>query len=341
MNLSFVIITVSDDENLWSRYKALAAVTAPGDEVLLCDSGQARNGTQIIRRFGEEIGWGEGVAARPIALPETRSFPDRATLRKLAAHPATLILPDKAYPTSDGVKALRAQLEHSTPDLLLLNSARRLGDTNIILPSSDASRWPAAGMLNNTAAHTAAMQLLPDITRVMPLSERPHEDYESAVMQADSIGFVPATVLVTPQPAPCDPTPQIATLGARIAATPRSRRADLLTSAMLQFDDMIAQLDPLYAEAFLAASRSFAKQLPRRLRRSLRAHDGPSGPLLHDLQRRDLTAARVQLALQFAAQDRIHVRALTTEIGRLSNDLDLALPSPSYLMDLFQRARRA
>jgi hypothetical protein len=341
MNLSFVMITSSDGDHLWSRCKALAAVTTPGDEVLLCDTGQSENGAKILRRFEGEIGWGEEVDVQLAALPETRALPNWATLRSLAKHRATLVLPEGAQPTSDGVKALRAQLQQDTPDLLIINSARKLGATANSLPCSDFSRWPPTGVLEGTAARTAALQLLPEPARLIPLGDLSHDEYESAVMNADSIGFVPTTVLLMPSPPAQDPHPQIAALGTRLAALPQDNSPDILTSAMVQLDDMMTQLAPLHVETFLTASEAMAKTLPQQLWSSILAHDGPIGPLLDALRNGDISAARAQLALHFAIQDRARVTALTEEVGRLYADLNLALPDPDYLMDLFQRARRA
>jgi hypothetical protein len=175
----------------------------------------------------------------------------------------------------------------------------------------------------------------------MPAADLPGDDYEAAVQGAGRIGFVPAPVLLSPLPAPCDPAPQIATLSARLSAAPRGDAPALLGRALLRLDDMLALLDPAQAEGFLAAARAFAAALPRRLRRQALAHEGPSGAILSDLRRGDGASARARLTLHFAAQDRARVAALTGEIAQLRADLDLALPGPDYLVDLFHRARRA
>lgn len=341
MNLSFVMIISSDSDRLWSRCKALTAVTAAGDEVLLCDTGHSEHGTKILRRFEEETGWGKEVDVQLVALPETRALPDWAMLRKLARNRAALILPDGAYPNPDGVKALRAQLQQDAPDLLIVNSALRLGTTASSLPCSDFSRWPSAGVLKGAAARTAALQLLPEPARLLPLKDPAQDTYKTAVMNAGSIGFVPATVLLLPSPPARDPRPQIAALSTWLSALPRRYDPALVTSAMGQLEDIMAHLAPQYADTFLTACADLAGALPQQLWPSIEDHDGPIRPLLDAFHNDDPGAARAQLALQFAVQDRIRVTALTEEVGRLYADLDLALPDPDYLMDLFQRARRA
>ena len=343
MNLSFLMIAESGGDDLWARCGALAAVTAPGDEVLLCDTGASADGAQLLRRFGEEVGWGEEVTARLVAQPDSRPAPAGgwAALRGLAGQDLVLVLPEGARPAPGGVKALRALLETGAPDLVLVNTAWMLAGPASALPCPDAARWPEAGVQEGDAARDTALRLMPDPARLMPAGALPGDDYEAAVQGAGRIGFIPTPVLLSPLPAPCDPGPQIATLSARLSTAPRGEARALLARALLRLDDMLAMLDPAQAEGFLAAARAFAAAVPRRLRRQALAYEGPAGAILSDLKRGDAASARARLTLHFAAQDRARVAALTGEIAQLRTDLDVALPGPDYLMDLFHRARRA
>ncbi|WP_373049933.1 hypothetical protein [Thalassovita aquimarina] len=343
MNLSFLMIAESGGDDLWARCGALAAVTEPGDEVLLCDSGASVDGAQLLRRFGEEVGWGEKVTVRLVALSDTRRPPEAgwSALRGLSDRAVVLVLPDRARPVAKGIKALRAMLEQGAPDLVLVNSAWMLAGPHSVLSCPDVGRWPMFGAQQGDAARAAALQLMPDPARLLPTDGQPGDDYEAAIEQAASIGFVPDPVLLSPLPAPRDPAPQVAALSVHLSAAPRDTAPDRLARALLRLDDILAQLDPGHAESFLHAARDFTAALPRRLRRQAVAHEGQTGAILSDLKRGDTASARSRLAVIFTAQDRARVAALTGEIGQLRSDLDLALPGPDYLMDLFHRTRRA
>lgn len=343
MNLSFLLIVHDEGNDLWARCGALAAVTAPGDEVLVCDTGSGDESAQLLRRFCDEHGWGEDVPSRVIALPDSREAPEGgwAALRGLAGHARVLVLPSRARPLPEGVRALRALLGRGAPDLVVMNNTWRIAGPASALPCPDATRWPTEEVLDGADARAAALRLMPDPARLIPSATLPAGDYEASVHKAGRIGFVATPVLLFPLPAPDDPAPRIAELAARLSAAPREDAAELLARTMLLLDDMLATLDPGQAEAFLTASRAFAAALSRRLRRQALAHAGPTGAILSDLRRRDAAAARSRLAVQFAAQDRARVAALAAEIGQLRGDLDVVLPGPEYLIDLFHRARRA
>ena len=343
MTLSFLMITQNGGAGLWARCGALATVTVPGDEVLLYDTGESKDGAQLLRRFDQEVGWGEGVVSRLVARSDICSEPvgGWAALRALSDHKSVLVLQDEARPTFDGIKMLRRLLETNAPELVLINSAWMLASPASVLPCPDVARWPETGVQEGKAAHEAALRLMPHPVRLFPTGDLPCAEYETAVKGATRIGFVSTPVLLSPLPEPLDPTSQISELDAWLAAAPYQSAPETLTCVLLQLDDLLMLLDPSYTEHFLDALRRFIDGLPRRLRRLALTYEGPIGAILSDLKRGDGASAIARLGLQFSAQDRARVGALTGEISQLRADLDLALPGPEYLMDLFQRTRRA
>jgi len=350
MSLAVVLVLRDAGDGLRRICQGLAAALAPGDRLVAVDGGSRDATAQGLRRFTADPGWGAGVAAEVIGLPEDTP-PDpwlwvaAGRARVEAGH--VLCLRGSDLPAPEGFAALRACLV-AAPDLVLAARGHWLAGPRSCLPAPDAGRWPAATPADPAAARAAALALAPDPWRLVFSQDlaarggfaRPADtgiaaawaQWEAALGAASSLAFCPVPVAHGALPGAA---------GGEVPALLRPMLIEpaLAERALQRLDDHLALLDAAGVPACLDTLAGLLGTLPRRARRRAAGWGGVSGPVLAALAARRRDAAQAALLLLLAARDATRQRALSAEIAGLRADLDLALPGPEYLAWLRERAR--
>lgn len=249
-----------------------------------------------------------------------------------------LLLPEALPP-------LRAMLQELQPELAVCGQGWWQTGLGAPLAAADAARMSAG----------APEQLLPDLRRLLPgtrLAARmgpvaplpgllgDWRAYDAWLEAAGEVRVFPGPVLLRPMPQGklaqrCDELAQA------LRAVPRRQRPALLEQGLSRISDEIAFCDPATAGEDAAAAARLRRGLSWRARARAVRLPGPAGLLMKALQRGGETAALAVLAQQAAAQDRARLAALAGEIRSLREDLELALPGPDYLRELYERVRLA
>lgn len=238
-----------------------------------------------------------------------------------------------------GLAALKTRLEDTEPDLAVLASAFWLTSADHPLPGPDAAR-----------GRDRAETLFADPRRLLLRGDGcDHPDpladpaaawtiWEGALARAAFVLHLPDPVLLRPLPE-TGAAPSFDAAIRWLKAAPRPERAAQLDTALLRLDDALALAPAEAAEDTLEAAQRLQAALPRALRRRLPDLPGPAARLLNALVRNARGEALAQLALLAAARNAERSRALAAEYAALRHDLDLALPGPEYLMELYSRLR--
>ncbi|MDJ0820334.1 MAG: hypothetical protein QNJ09_00820 [Paracoccaceae bacterium] len=210
------------------------------------------------------------------------------------------------------------------------------------LPFPDADRLAA---LPDQAPPETLLALTPDPRRLLVADgHAPQHDpfaapdlawaaWEEAL--SGGAALFPTPVLLRPFQT-ASAAPALAALRTRLQACPRGEVAALLDRHAPWISDALS-LSPAEAALPVAAELAALRAaLPRRLRRQANDLPDPFGALLHAPD----SATRLSLlSLQATArQDRLMAQLLADH-HQLRADLDLALPNPGYLADLYARVR--
>lgn len=239
-----------------------------------------------------------------------------------------------------GLTALETRLEQTEPDLVVLASAFWLSSADHPVPGPDAAR-----------DHDRPETLFADPRRLLrrgggcdhpdPLADpgTAWTLWEDMLAGAGSVLHLTDPVLLRPLPE----TGAAASFDAaaqRLAHMSGSARASGLDRLLPRLDDALRLAPAGAAETTLEAAGRLLATLPRGLRRRrLAGMPGPAARLLSALARKETGAALAGLALLAEARNAQITRALAAEYAGLRHDLDLALPGPDYLMELYSRLR--
>lgn len=247
---------------------------------------------------------------------------------------------------------LAAWLKTHDPELALLAGGWWLTEPQVPRPDNapnsglaypDAARLAA---LSSTATHQDLLALTPDPRRLLLAKgcapeTNPFVDPSAAWVAWENM-LSDATPAIFSEPVLLRPLPETGAAPAifaardRIQAAPSGARAELLVRMAPWLGDALA-LSPAHEAAVVeAALHGLWKGLPRRLRTKTADLPGPVGDVFAALARGQSLAALALLAT--ARQERLTV-ALAAQYHGLRADLDLALPGPEYLANLYARIR--
>lgn len=281
-------------------------------------------GAEIAARLTEAVG-----RERLMLLDRAECPMDIACtlVRQQTGHAYVLPLRPGDRLAAGAAAELAAWLAREDPALALLGGGFHLGDGAAPLPD------------------TAPLARLPDPRRLLPRGGcapqiDPFADpaaawaaWEAALGDAPAL-FAPA-VLLRPVPQG-SARPVLTALGARLKAAPRGGAPALLARLAPWLDAALALAPAEHAFETAAAALTLRAALPRALRREAGALPGPTGALLR--AETEPAALAVLGLLASARQDNI-ATALAAGQARLRADLDIALPGPDYLADLYARVR--
>lgn len=341
--LTFAMATENEGPDLDLALRALAEAKGPEDALVVFHTGDdrtlarlqtfaAHHTAQIIRTDG------------PIG--------DRADLLRLALEMAetnyTMVLAptDRLHP--DAFSALRKIVTQENPDLCLVHSAWWLADADHPLPRSDSALFETLP-LRPTATDCA--YLLPDPRRLIfrtadwrarlatwPPAEDDRAFYERALAQSTELMAAPAPVLLHLY-VPANPAPALLGFARALAARPKAERTACLVEWMPFLDESLTLCPPDETSAVLGTLPDIITELPRPFRWNMARLPGAFARLLEAQITEGRVGAKAELSLQISAQQQRRTDILASAYGRLRQDLDLALPGPDYLRNLYTRLR--
>ena len=332
--LSFCLITRDAGPLLRNALQRLALAMAPDEDITVIDCGSEDDTLPELASFLEP---------RPGELIRLDApGPDRREAMTLAwghaRHPYLLCLDacDLVHP--DGIGALRAQLLDKQPQVLVAQRNWWLGTPDLLLPSADTSR---IGALGPTPTTEELLTLTPDPRRLVlhadlatRLTDRAHTEGGMALWE-HTLGAAEHTALCS-EPAWASPLPDHPAAPMLAAVTDRQNDPAGFLRALNWADDALYLTGPDEAPALLAAAQPLLERLdPAQPLPAI----GPITRILEALRDEGRAMGLAQLVLELSNLERQRNRALADAIGRLRADLDLALPGPEYLRQLYDRIR--
>jgi len=355
MTLGLVLLTGNDGRGLEPTLRRLHAVVAGGRvPLLIVDQGSDDGTLRRLAGFMADSGTAPGGRVRLLKLSAPEVDLDDATELARAELGADYVLGLRAgdLPCPPALEVLRVQLRARQPDLAIC--AQGWGLHGAALAPADATRLERMAGTGQPDPDV----LYPDPRRLLASAELraqlgPMRRGSGALADWDLYDrWVGATrrrlIFSDPvllRPLPVSPVQSLfSALAVRHAACPRGEgRVTALARGLIRIGDEMRFYDPDAAAEVIAAASGLLRVLTWPEARGLRALPGPAAELLATLRaggrRLGWAAARAQLAAQAAEEDRRRLAALAGELRSLREDLDLALPGPDYLRDLYERVR--
>jgi len=340
--LAFALILSGDETHLRTTLASLAANRPKDHPLVLINPGTNEGhhdlGQVFVRRNGGQIITTDG--------PPTRSEA-AALARHHTGMPYALSLKPKDQLYGPGVKALAAKLTASDPDVIVLGSGWGHPGTGQPIPGPDAER------IANLPLHPAAADLLdlyPDLRRVLIRNN----SSTPPVSKADTLAIwrawetvleAPEQVLFCPDPVILPPLPHQSAAGAMMALSTQVstlKKSDFsakLDRYLTWTGDALRLSPPAAALETIEAATLLLAALPRAFRSRACKAPEPIGPFLNAVRRGHHSEAMARLALLVSARTDLQIAALSDGFVTLRQDLDVALPGPDYLMDLYTRLR--
>ncbi|EAR49447.1 hypothetical protein OG2516_18835 [Oceanicola granulosus HTCC2516] len=302
------------DAPLWSGLASLADGLREDDQVVLVQAGPH----PVLDRFADRGGWRAGLV-RHVVPPGTPLSEMQAAAAAEARHPA-LLVPAGARLRPGPLAALRARMAQAAPEtLFVLAQAWRLaGDA--ALPAPDSARIGVE----------SAATLRPDPARLVPFAAAAAEDeqaaaYRSRISAARHVAVFDDPVLLAAPPA-SDVLPLLEGLSDDAPPPPH-------------LGDELLLMRAAETRAALAAATAAWGRLGAQARAALTARDDLAGRLFGAVSIGDRGAALAELALAQLARAEADRTALATALGRVENDLRLALPGEAWLRETYERLR--
>jgi len=341
--LTFAMATENEGPDLDLPLRALAQTMEPADALLIFHTGDDRTLARL-QAFAAE---------HPARIIRTDSaLEQRSDLLRLAleiaetSYIALLDPTDRLQP--DTFNTLRLMLQQETPDLCLVHSAWWLADVEHPLPRSDSALFETLP-LRPTAPDCTG--LLPDPRRLIfrtadwqarcatwPAVLEDRAFYRRALSESTELMATRAPALLHLY-APTDPAPTLLDFIQTLATRSRRERATCLAEWMPFLDEQMALCPATETSALLDTLPDVIAQLPRSVRRNMARLPGAFARLLEAQITEGRVGAKAELSLQISAQQQRRTDILASAYGRLRQDLDLALPGPDYLRNLYTRLR--
>lgn len=339
--LAIVMLVHNAGRRLEPGLRQLQPVLQLEVPVVLIDAGSQDGSLERLRGFAAE----QGAVLLELDQPQLRLDEAAEMARQRTGADYVLPLCGQDLLLPGAVPPLLEMLQRCRPQLAVCGHGWWLAGPGAPLAPPDAARLNADGI--------RAEALLPDLRRLLPsagLAARmgspeplpgPLGDwraYDAWLEAAGAVQVFAGPLLLQPLPqtrlaARCGGLAEV------LAAAPEGQRPGLLERGLQRLGDEIAMCDPAEAEDAMAAAARLHRSLDQAGRDAAAGMPGPAGLLMRALQQGGEAAVLGVLAQQAAVQDRARLAALAGEIRSLREDLDLALPGPDYLRDLYERVR--
>ena len=341
--LSYVMPVGNEGQEFDLTLAALAPVLAEGDELIVCDGSSTDQSLERAAQLGER------AAVRLIRLEhpvDSLAALQIACRESDAPYLMALQPTDRLRPKP--LAQLRARLVTESPDLAVLDSGWWLSDPQLPLPREDRGRVAA---LPERPAAQDLRGLCPDLGRLVLSRAALQENFKSPLLESSPAGrhvaLLEAAETVIFQNGP---VVLHALGGGALGTAPReaarllaplrgSAQAERLQELLCWLDEAVGFAAPSQAEELMASAQELERALSRGLRREMRGHPGACGRLMAALHRGGRAEVMALLALLAAEQSHLRSGHLARVYTRLRQDLDLALPGPDYLMELYSKVR--
>lgn len=352
--LGFVLMTRNEGRRLDLGLRRLAVAlqdgAESGAELLVIDAGSQDDTLARLQAFVAGPGRGAEILRLDAGPIHMQAGLRLARDRLEAPYLLGLTGQDLICPAAIG--PLRARLRAEQPDMMICNHGWWLAGPASVLDCADADRMAAlaktgtgAGKGDRAPERAALHRLLADPRRLVAGPDVAAAEagadwdvYDAALDRAGRVSVFGDPVLL--RPVPGDRLAGLFGLAeAKLRACPGPQRPALLERLLQRLGDAMMFCDPGRAADTLAAAEQFRAAPAWRLRDAGKTRPGPAAQLLEALQSGGAPAGLAVLAVQAAAQDRARLLALSAEIQALREDLDLALPGPDYLLELYERVR--
>lgn len=323
---------------------ALARAMTPADALIALDLGATDDTARRLRAFGEDR------RVQLIRLGETDlTLAARLSLALGQAEtPYLMALDPEDRLRAAGLDQLRLRLDAASPQTTVVASGWWFARPRQVLPRPDTARFAT---IPDTPKARDLDALCPDprrcVLNVAHWREKTAEIaridgafslYSSLIKGAERLAFVPDPAVLHPRHA-VDPGPALREMARRVTSRPRAEKAALIDALTPWLDETALLTAPDQFEALLGGLETFSTALPRATRKALLTLEGPCGALLRARRSGGVDSARAAFALIVAAEDRARSETLALEVAALHAALDVALPGPDYLRDLYARLR--
>lgn len=299
--LSVVLVVTRRSGTMGGLCQRLAHMLAKEDQVIALIAGPPGAPGREVQRFTQEGGWGVPAEAMLVDPPPGagRGF-WAGTARRAARHPA-LILGDQDLPLAPGLAALRRHLAGAGDGVTRLPGALCLPGGRSAMPTPDAPRWPYGALWPDPWAMIGPAQMMRDT----PAAPRYYAPQPPVARCAD--GWAWRALWAS---APAAPAPE----------------------ALWQMSDAIeVSLRPEELEEFMAVAGQIPAPPPG---------DGSLAEqiLAHTAAQEETAVLRV-LSQMFARRAEAQMAAMARDVAALHEVVDLLMPDPGYLAQLYTRER--
>lgn len=324
----------NDAATLKHALPGLTGLAGETRQVLFLDQGSQDASREMLQAFIRRSGGALLALEGPVSAPEAAALARRQT-----GADYVLIFTPQDRINRAGLAALERRLAETRPDLVILASAFWLIGADCPLPGPDAARGTER-----------PRTLFPDPRRLVIRGGAcahpdPFTDPAAAWDVWRTVLDNRGQALLPPDPVLLRALPETGAAPAFEAATgwvmdaPKPARAERLEEALLWTGDALSLAPAHSATETLSAAARLLAALPRALRRRIPDLAGSAAQVLAALARKDTAAALALLALLAQSRAELRTRALADSYAALRHDLDLALPGPDYLMELYARLR--
>lgn len=332
--------------------EALGRVMQHGDRLIAIDTGSTDGTLARLHAFSDVV----GCDIIPLATPalhdgEALALAIDSALNvgtDAARPPYLMVLGPRDRLVPDVVEQLRIRLKNEQPDLAVFNSGWWHGTALRSVDRLDAAR---AAALPAHVAQADLFRLCPDPRRcvvareiwqnqcaLLNAAKTPSALYRALIAQYDKLAFLGHAMVLHPQD-PTDPTLMIQDAQAHVTSLPRAAQSAALRDVMIWVDEAAQRTSVECADVLIHQIETFARHMPRRLRKQLRTHNGPAGALFDAHWHSGKQGALLRFALTALAAQHHQNEALVADYTQLQQDLQTALPGPQYLRDLYDRVR--
>ena len=331
--LSLVMFSYNAGPNLDRVLRNLQDVLhTPQLELILIDLGSTDDTLPSLDAFAGQ----NNLSLIKLDHPALNGTARMDLARAQATHPYVMQIAPDDHIDGPAVSSLTFYLEEIRPDVVVLGQGFWLGDTEIIGPAPDADR---AAVLGGTPRAASLQDLTPDPYRVLvhahlgtdikagsSIAETVHiwDQWRTLINNTYSLGFFAPVVKYTR-------FQEATALPAMAAAIQNQTDQNLIWT-----NDALWSTPLKEAATLLKSAQKLALHLTAKQRANA---PNPLGQILQALAADEMALAMSHLTMHLAQNDRMWRENLTAGVTKLRADLDIALPAPDYLRDLYNRIR--
>ena len=342
--LGLTLLMQSDGPRLKLALASLKSALHPDDHLCIVDARPSPHPVPFLAQFVED----HEAQAEVVQLDQPGLDVVSATqaMRPRLRGTYVMGLTEQDLVQPKALAELRRRVQADAPDMMIANDAYWVAGPASQLACADSQAMQdlaGHGTGQSAITRSQAQALLADPRRLVLSREAPElppvpdwARYDAALDKAGSLSVFTTPVLLRPLP-----QPDVARLIEGLAPLLSDKGQGSADVALIlrRVDHALVHHSPEDAARICAACRRVLGGLPRKTRRTLGTLPGQAAQLLHLVHTNGEGAAFGLLSLIAAQLDRKLHLAQIAELRQLRQDLDVALPGPDYLMELYERVR--